>query len=159
MSILEPIEETIVQHGSIELYRLLQFYEEAYPPDIALKMDSAGMFDIDVYGGDIGIVGFWHNSSLDSIRFLASQDLLTRIMINESMSVLYSGFNGGLPPDATPEIVESLILMAASDSPFIQEITHLRVEIPDNQTVRITLRALTITGEVIKISPTTLQGD
>ena len=65
MGIVDVLSQEIIDNWGTDARKLLSLYESVYPPELAIKMgDDPGSFDFDIYGGDLGVAGFYINSSV-----------------------------------------------------------------------------------------------
>jgi len=132
MTIVDLVADEIKDIFNADILALLQAYENAFPPDIAFSINSektSDIMDLDVEGGDIKVVGFWWNTSLSKINDLVFQDFLSRITISQGSSVIDRNFGGHTSKkNLTKDSLEAIMLLAATQSPFVKNISNLRVE-------------------------------
>jgi hypothetical protein len=152
MGIVDVLSQEITDAWGIDGRKLLSIYESTYPPDIALKMgEDPGTFDFDIFGGDIGVAGFYINSSYESIIQLATQDLLMRIMTERNTSRLFPAV-GSVNIAAIPiEAISGAIGIAAAESPYIETLTSVGVKPLETDEILVQIAALTPTGDSIDI--------
>lgn len=152
MGIVEVLASEIEDSWGIDVRRLLQIYESAYPPDLALKMgEEPSAFDFDVFGGDIGVSGFYINSSFQSLIQRASQDLLIRILTDRNTSRLFPSVGNRNVMTVPREGISSTISIAVAESPFIDTLDYVNVRDGDVDEIIIDISATTITGDSIHI--------
>lgn len=152
MGIVDVISQEIIDAWGTDAKKLLSIYEAVYPPDLALKMgEDPGSFDFDIFGGDLGVAGFYVNSSFDSIIQLATQDLLIRIMTDRNTSILFPTFGNTNISNIPREGISAAISIAASESPFIETLNHVDIQELEADQIAIQIAATTPTGDSIHI--------
>lgn len=140
MTIVDLVADEIKDVFNDDILALLRAYENAFPPDIGFSINSeksSDIMDLEVEGGDIKVVGFWWNTSLSKINDLVLQDFISRVTISQGSSVIDRHF-GGLTnkKNLTKDSLEAIMLLAATQSPFVKNISNLRVEdYTDNQKI------------------------
>ena len=153
MGIVDLVAETIRETTGEDVVDILRLYENIYPADMAFELvpGAGSLMDFKLEGGDIGVAGFWYNSSLESIIALATQDIMVRLLINDSMSRFLSGYGVG-PIDEIPrETIEAAAALAATNSPYIAEIRNITVIEGNADTIEIRIDAITPTGDSVGI--------
>ena len=152
MGIVDVLSQEIVDNWGTDARKLLSLYESVYPPDLAIKMgEDPGTFDFDIFGGDLGVAGFYINSSYESIIQLATQDLLIRIMTDKNQSRLFPSVGSVNIARIPREGITSAIAIAASDSPFIATLNSVDVKITAVDEVYIQISATTPTGDSLSV--------
>ena len=152
MGIVDVISQEIIDIWGTDVQTLLSIYESVYPPDLALKMgDDPGSLDLDIFGGDLGVAGFYINSSYQSLIQLASQDLLMRIMTDKNASVLFPSVGNtniiGIPKEG----ISSAIAIAVSESPYIETLNNVAVRDNITDEIEVDIAATTPTGDNISV--------
>lgn len=152
MGIVDVISQEIIDAWGTDAKKLLSLYEAVYPPDLALKMgEDPGSFDFDIFGGDLGVAGFYTHSSYASLIQLATQDLLIRIMTDKNTSRLFPSV-GNINISRIPrEGITSAIAVAASESPYIAVLNNVNVQETATDEIMINIAATTPTNDNISI--------
>lgn len=152
MGIVDVISQEIIDTWGIDAVNLLSLYEKAYPPDIALKIgDAPGIFDFDIFAGDIGIAGFYINSSYQSLIQLATQDLLIRILTDRNTSRLFPSVGNTNIVKVPKEGISAAIAMSVSESPYISILNNVSIVDSDTDEIIVNISATTPTGDSISI--------
>ncbi|KKN76648.1 hypothetical protein LCGC14_0368450 [marine sediment metagenome] len=152
MGIVNVLSQEILDNWGTDARKLLSLYESVYPPDLAIKMgEDPGTFDFDIFGGDLGVAGFYVNPSYESIIQLATQDLLIRIMTDRNQSRLFPSVGNVNIARIPREGITSAIAVAASDSPFIATLNSVDVRITAIDEVYIQISATTPTGDSLSV--------
>lgn len=152
MGIVDVLAEQIEKEWTVDVRKLLQIYEAAYPPDLALKLGSdPGAVDFDIFGGDIGVAGFYINSSYESLIQLATQDLLIRIITDRNTSRLFPSVGNRNIAKIPREAISSTISIAISESPYIDTLNYVNVREGDADEVYIDISAISVTGDSISV--------
>lgn len=152
MGIVDVISQEITDTWGIDAKTLLSIYESVYPPDLALKMgDDPGSLDFDIFGGDLGVSGFYINSSYQSLVQLAAQDLLMRIMTDRNTSVLFPTVGNTNIALIPKEGITAAIAIAVSESPYIETLNNVSIRDNAIDEVTIDIAATTPTGDSISV--------
>jgi hypothetical protein len=152
MGIVDVISQEIIDAWGSDAKELLSIYESIYPPDLALKMgDDPGSFDFDVFGGDLGVSGFYINSSYESLIQLATQDLLIRIMTDKNTSRLFPSVGNVNVARIPREGIAAAIAIAASESPYISDLNNVSVREVSADEVAVDISATTPTDDSIHV--------
>jgi len=152
MGIVDVLSQDIIDAWGLDTKKILSLYEAVYPPDLALKMgEDPGSFDFDIFGGDIGVAGFYINSTYESLIQVATQDLLMRIMTDKGSSRLFPEVGNKNIVRIPREGITSAIAIAAADSPYIDTLDYVDVKITDADEVLISIAATTPTGDNIQV--------
>ena len=152
MGIVNVLSQEILDNWGADALKLLSLYESVYPPDLAIKMgEDPGTFDFDIFGGDLGVAGFYINSSYESIIQLATQDLLMRIMTDKNQSRLFPSVGSVNIARIPREGITSAIAIAASDSPFIATLNSVDVKSTSEDEIYIQISATTPTGDSLSV--------
>lgn len=152
MGIVDVLSQDIIDNWGVDARKLLSLYESVYPPDLAIKMgEDPGSFDFDVFGGDLGVAGFYLNPSYESLIQLATQDLLIRIMTDKNTSRLFPSVGNVNVARIPREGITSAIAIAASDSPFIAALNSVDVRNTAADEIYIAISATTPTGDSVSI--------
>lgn len=152
MGIVDVLSQKIINAWGKDAKKLLSLYESVYPPDIALKMgEEPGTFDFDIYGGDLGVAGFYINSSYKSLIQLATQDLLIRIMTDKYTSRLFPSVGNVNIARIPREGISSAIAIAVSESPYIAVLNTVDVQETASDEVLINIAATTPTDDSIHV--------
>lgn len=152
MVIVDTLSNEIVKSYGEDVYSLLQIYEDVYPPDLSIELkDEPGMFDFNIFGGDIGVAGFYLNPKFDRIIHLATQDLLFRISTDRGSSVLFPSAGNTNISSAPRQAIEGIIAISAQESPYIEVINSIEIKDLEDDEIRINIQAETVTGDSIHI--------
>jgi len=152
MGIVSVISQEITDVWGTDVQQLLQLYESTFPPDLALKLGGdPGTFDFDIFGGDLGVSGFYINSTYESLIQLATQDLLIRILTDKNTSRLFPSVGNVNISRIPRQGITSAISIAASESPYIQTLNHVSVREVAADEVVIEIAATTPTGDNIDV--------
>lgn len=154
MGIVDVISQEIIDAWGGDIQQLLSIYESTYPPDLALKMsDVPGSFDFDIYGGDLGVAGFYINSTYESVIHLATQDLLIKILTNKNSSKLFPSFGSTNIMDIPKEGIAPAISIAVSESPYIETLNNVMIQdvVGAEDQIIVTIAATTPTGDSISV--------
>lgn len=151
MGIVDVISQKIIDAWGTDALKLLSLYESVYPPDLALKMGDSGTFDFDIFGGDLGVAGFYVNSSYESLVQLATQDLLIRIMTDKNTSRLFPAVGNVNISRIPKEGITSAIAIAVSESPYIAVLNSIDVRDIAADEIMISIAGTTPTGDSISI--------
>ena len=152
MGIVDVISQEIIDTWGTDAKKLLSIYEAVDPPDLALKMgEDPGSFDFDIFGGDLGVSGFYINSSYESLVQLATQDLLIRIMTDKNTSILFPSVGNTDISKIPREGISSAISIAATDSPYIETLNYIDVRDTAIDEITIDIAATTPTGDNISV--------
>lgn len=148
MGIVTSNKETIIDNYGEHGYSLLKLYEDVYPPDLSITLsDEPGMFDFDIFGGDIGVAGFYINPTYKRIIHLATQDLLFRINTDRGSSKLFPSAGNTNIARMPKEAIEGIVAIAVSESPYIDVLNFIRVTELGADKIRLDIDAETITGD------------
>ena len=152
MGIVDVLSQQIIDKWGTDTQLLLSLYESVFPPDLALKMgEDPGSFDFDIFGGDLGVAGFYINPSYESLIQLATQDLLIRIMTDKNTSRLFPSVGNVNVARIPREGITSAIAVAASESPLIATLNNIDVRETAADEVYIDISATTPTGDTISV--------
>ena len=152
MGIVDVISQEIIDTWGVDARKLLSVYESVYPPDLAIRMgDDPSTFDFDIFGGDLGVAGFWTNPSYQSLIQLASQDLLFRIMTDKNSSRLFPSVGGSNISRIPREGISAAISIAVSESPFIAILNSIDIREVAPDEILINISATTPTGDSVSI--------
>ena len=152
MGIVDVISQEIIDAWGSDAQKLLSIYESVYAPDLALKMtDNPGMFDFDISAGDLGVCGFYINSSYESVIQLATQDLLIRILTDKNSSRLFPSIGNVDIARIPREGIMAAISIAATESPYISEVIKIDIRETAADEIIINIAATTPTGDNIKV--------
>jgi len=152
MGIVDVISQEIIDAWGTDARKLLSIYESVYPPDLALKMgEDPGSFDFDIFSGDLGVAGFYINSSYESLIQLATQDLLIRIMTDKNTSRLFPSVGNTNISTIPREGISSAIAIAVSESPYIEVLNNVSIRETAADEVIINIAATTPTGDDISV--------
>ena len=116
-----------------------------------MEVVEGGLMDLKVEGGDIAIVGFWWNTTVPNTIALATQDVVQRLFVNSSMSVFLNGYGVGPIDELPKESIEGAVIMAVSNSPFVEKLVSVEIKDGEADEINITIAAVTPTGETIGI--------
>jgi hypothetical protein len=150
MGIVDQVATIIRKNIGEDMYNLLRFYETSFPPDWGLELldGSPGIMDFSLIGGDIRVVGFWYNiTTIQPIIDLAIQDLLIRLLVNDTQSKFLSDYGVGPLEDIPKDALKTLIALAAERSPYISEITSIELIDGEVDSIDIRINGVTITGD------------
>jgi hypothetical protein len=154
MTIVELVEDIVRKHAGEDAVGLLKTYESLYPPDISMGLteDNPSFMDIQTFGGDIEIVGFWYGSSQRHIANLAIQDLIGRLLVPSGLSRLAPEYGNG-PIELQPrEGIPAMVALAAAASPFVQQVRSVRMGTGAADEVILNIDAVTPTGEQLGLA-------
>lgn len=152
MGIVDVISQEIIEFWGTDVQKLLQIYESIYPPDLALKLgEDPGSFDFDVFGGDLGVSGFYVNSSYESLVQLATQDLLIRILTDKNSSRLFPSVGNVNIVRIPRQGITSAISIAVSESPYIQTLHYVDVREVAPDEIAVDIAATTPTGDKLSV--------
>lgn len=152
MGIVDVISQEIIDAWGADARKLLSIYEAVYPPDLALKMgEDPGSFDFDIFGGDLGVAGFYINSSYESLIQLATQDLLIRIMTDKNTSRLFPSVGNTNIVNIPREGIAAAIAIAVSESPYIETLNNVSIRETAADEVVINIAATTPTDDSIDV--------
>ena len=156
--VYETLKKEINDKLGKEALAMLLYYEQAYPPDLALeaKEENGGVLDFMIEGGDISIAGFRLGNHLRNIVWRATQDLLLRLLVAKGDTILIPDLGNGNIMNVPRDLIPAVVAIAVSESPFIDELIDVSIydvgDIGDAITVKIT--ALTITGDNLTLPVT-----
>lgn len=152
MGIVEANKEDIIDNYGESGFSLLKIYEDVYPPDLSITLgEEPGMFDFDIYGGDIGVAGFYVNPTYPRIVHLATQDLLFRINTDRGSSRLFPSAGNTNIAKLPKEALEGNIAIAVSESPYIDVLNSIRVTELGSDKIRLDISAETVTGDSVHV--------
>ncbi len=152
MGLVDTISQEIIDAFGTDVKKLLSIYESVYPPDLALKMgEDPGTFDFDIFGGDIGVSGFYINSTYESLIQLPTQDLLIRIMTDLNSSRLFPSFGNTDITRIPREGISAAIAIAASESQYISVLNRVDISEIAADEIQISISATTPTGDSIHV--------
>lgn len=152
MGIVDVLSQQIIENWGTDAQKLLSLYESVYPPDLAIKMgEDPGSFDFDIFGGDLGVAGFYINPSYESLIQLATQDLLIRIMTDKNTSRLFPSVGNVNVARIPREGITAAIAIAVSDSPFIAVLNNVDVRETAADEIYVDISATTPTGDDISV--------
>lgn len=153
MGIVDLVVEIFRKNLGEDVVDLLRLYEQTYPPDWGLQLieGSPSLMDFRIIGGDIAVHGFWYNANLDSIIALATQDLLLRLLINDTHSRFINNFGIGPIENIPRETMQAAIALACANSPYIAELRSVQIIDGDVDEIEIRIDAITPTGDSIGI--------
>lgn len=156
MGIVDLVADIFRRNLGEDVVDMLRLYEETYPPDWGLEIvqGSPSLFDFATIGGDIATVGFWYNANLNSIVALATQDLLLRLLINDSMSRFLTDFGIGPIEDLPRDTLQAAVALAVTNSPYMAEVTDIVVIDGEADAIEIRIDGITITGDSVGLGLT-----
>jgi len=152
MGIVEIVEDELQENYGEEIVKLLNFYEQSYPPDLALDVVDgvSSLLDFDIRGGDIAVSGFSRAMDVKTLFQRAIQDLLMRLFIEEGSSRLLPNFGLG-PLETLPrELIEPVIIIAGQQSPFIRSVNSVRITdggSVNGDSIRAEISITTVSGD------------